>query len=108
MDFLVCLKGCGIKRMLQIDIPLTDVEDRTEAISKAREIAIAKEEGTMVALFTRDAEPICGWKVMEGDELKDEPIGVIQDRFNVSPENFKLAKRQKDALVAHKTRQSKH
>ena len=97
MDFLVCLNGCGIRRMLQIDIALTDVEDRTEAISKAREIASGKED-VMVALFTRDAEPICGWKVMEGGKLKDEPIDAIQDRFNVSPENFKRAKRQKDEM----------
>ena len=97
MDFLVCWSGCGIKRMLRIDKPLTDVEDRTEAISKAREIASGKED-VMVALFTRDAEPICGWKVMEGGKLRDEPIGAIQDRFNVSPEDFKRAKRQKDEM----------
>ena len=84
--------------MLRIDKPLIDVEDRTEAISKAHEIAIGNKEGTIVALFTRDAEPICGWKVMEGGKLNDEPIEAIQDRFNVSPENFKRAKRQKDEM----------
>ena len=83
--------------MLQLDIPLTDVEDRTEAISKAREIATGTKEGVMVALFTRDAEPICGWKVIEGSELKDEYIEVIQNIFfGVSPENFNMAKRQKE------------
>ena len=84
--------------MLRIDKPLIDVEDRTEAISKAHEIAIGNKEGTIVALFTRDAEPICGWKVMEGGKLKDEPIDAIQYRFNVSPDNFKRAKRQKDEM----------
>jgi len=98
MDFLVCWSGCGIKRMLRIDKPLTDVEDRTEAISKAHEIAIGKKEGTIVALFTRDAEPICGWKVMEGGKLNDEPIEAIQDRFNVGPQNFEFAKRQSEEI----------
>jgi len=32
MDFLVCRKACsGIQRMMQFDIPLIDIEDRTEA-----------------------------------------------------------------------------
>ena len=109
MDFLVSWNGCGIRRMVSIDKALTDVEDETEAISKAREFALGANEG-MVALFTRDGEPICGWKVMEGGKLRDEPIDWIQNRFNVSPENFERAKRQGDEmrLFSHKTRQSKH
>jgi len=48
-------------------------------------------------LFTRDAEPICGWKVIEQGKLKDESIQVIQDIFfGVSPENFNMAKRQQE------------
>lgn len=100
MDFLVCKKACsGIRQMLRIDRALTNVEDRTEAISKAREIATETKEGVMVALFTRDAEPICGWKVMEEGNLEDESIDVIQDIFfGVSPQNFDMAKRQQEEI----------
>ena len=106
MDFLVCWKGHGIQRMMQEAYALTDVEDRTEAISKMREIANRKKEGDFIALFTRDIEPICGGKVIEEGKVKNESIGAIQERFNVGPESFKLAKRQKDVLASHKTRQS--
>ena len=99
MDFLVCKKGSGIQRMLQIDKALTNIEDTEEAISKAREIATETKEGVRVALFTRDAEPICGWKVMEQGRLQDESIHEIQDIFfGVSPENFNMAMRQQEEI----------
>ena len=96
MDFLVCKKACGgIQQTSQTDSVLTDVEDVSGAISMAREIAAGTREGVMVALFTQDAKPVCGWKVIEEGELKSEDIEVIHDIFyNVSPEDFKLAKRQ--------------
>ena len=99
MDFLVCKKGSGIQRMLQIDRALTNIEDRGEAISKTREIATETTEGVRVALFTRDAEPICGWKVMEEGQLQDESIEEIQDIFfGVSPQNFDMARRQQEEI----------
>jgi hypothetical protein len=82
--------------MVQIDKALTNVKDRTEAISKARVIATETKEGVMVALFTRDAEPICGWKVKKGN-LEDVSIDVIQDFFpGVRPDNFNMAKREQE------------
>jgi hypothetical protein len=99
MDFLICEKGSGIERMLQIDKALTNIEDTEEAISKAREIATETKEGVRVALFTRDGKPICGWKVIEQGKLKDESIQEIQDIFfSVSPENFNMAKRQQEEI----------
>lgn len=96
MDFLVCKKACGAIRLIsQIDSVLTGVKDIREAISLVRDIASETKVGFIVALFTRDAEPLCGWKVMEEGKLKYEYIEVIQDIFrNISPVNFNLAKRQ--------------
>ena len=95
MDFLVC--KCGLQG-LQIHIPLESIKDQVEAVSKAKDIAIGTKEGATVGLFTRDSVVICGWKVLSGGELRNEPADSIQDMCGVGPGNFDFAKRQADAL----------
>ena len=73
----------------------TGVNNIMEAIARARNIAEGTRKGVTVALFTSDARPVFGWKVMGEGKLEYEDIEVIQDIFyDVTPEDFKLAKRQ--------------
>ncbi len=96
MDFLVCKRGCvGVRQSSLSDSVITGVKDIIEAISRARNIAEGTRKGVTVALFTSDAKLIYGWKVMGEGKLKYEDLDVIQDIFyDVSTEDFKLAKRQ--------------
>jgi hypothetical protein len=95
MDFFVCKRACGdIRQRSLSNNVLTNVNDITEAISRARDIALGARKGVTVGLFTADGKPVYGWKVIEEGKLKYQDIEVIQDVFyNVSLEDFKLAKR---------------
>ena len=95
MDFLVC--KCGLKG-LQVHIPLENMKVQDEAVSKARDMAINTKEGATVGLFTRDATAICGWKVLSGGKLRDEPANRIQYICGVGSGSFDFAKKQADAL----------
>jgi len=57
MDFLVYIRGLQV---LQPQIPLENMKDQDEAISKARDMAINTKESATIRLFTRDATAICG------------------------------------------------
>jgi len=96
MDFLVCKRGCiGVRQSSLSDSVITGVDNVLEAISHARNIADGARKGVTVALFTSDAKLIYGWKVMGEGKLKYEDLDVVQDIFyDVTPEDFKLAKRQ--------------
>ncbi len=102
MDFLICKKACcEIRPISRIDLDIdvdsvfTGIKDIRQALSLVRDIASETRVGIMVALFTRDAKPLCGWKVMEEDKLEYMDVEVVQDNFrNISPVNFNLAKRQ--------------
>jgi len=104
MDFLVCKKACsGTRQIPQEDILLTDIKDMTKAISMARFIASESRRGLMVALFTQDAKPVCGWKVMRKGQLKDMEKDVIKDNFyNVIPADIILAKREEVMLTTQR------
>lgn len=95
MDFLVC--KCGLQG-LQLHIPLENLKDQDEAVSKTRDIAINTKEGITVGLFTRDATAICGWKVLLGGKLRVEPADNIQYMCGIGPGSFDFAKKQADAL----------
>ena len=79
MDFLVC--QCGI-RGLESRIPIENIKDQNEAVSKARDIANDFKKGATVGLFTRDGVAICGWKVLPDGKLRDEPADIIQDMYS--------------------------
>jgi len=96
MDYLIC--KCGVYVGLKIDKPLENIKDNEEAIYKAREIALETKEGATIGLFTRDGHPICGWKVMKDDKLRDEPVDVIEQMCGVGPGSFDLAKKQADKM----------
>ena len=105
MDYLVCF--CGVYPGLSSNLPLADLKDEDEAISKAREIAVQFKEGITVGLFTRDADAICGWTVMKDSKLKDESLEVIQQTFYVVPGSFDLAKRQAEEIRKARERKNK-
>jgi hypothetical protein len=104
MDFLVCKKACsGTRKIPQKDILLTDIKDIKKAISMARFIASESRKGLMVALFTQDAKPVYGWKVMGKGELKYMEMDVIKDNFyNVIPADIILAKREDVILTTRR------
>ena len=102
MDFLVC--KCGIQG-LEIHIALENIKDKDEAVSKAKEIALHTKYGATVGLFTRDADAICGWKVMKDGKLRNEPADMIQYTCGVGPGSFESSKRQ--AEERRKSRDSK-
>ena len=45
--------------------PLEDIENEEEAIAKAHETALQTKEGVVVALFTREGDPVVAWTVLE-------------------------------------------
>lgn len=95
MDFLVCKGGL---QGLQLHIPLENMKDQDEAVSKAKDMAVDTKEGATVGLFTRDATAICGWKVLSGGKLRDEPADAIKYMFRVGPGSFDFAKKQADEI----------
>jgi hypothetical protein len=49
----------------------------------------------MVALFTQDANPVFGWKVMGKNDLQHMELDEIKDNFyNIIPADLVLAKRE--------------
>jgi hypothetical protein len=95
MDFLVCQRGpLGYGK----DIPLENIKNEKEAVSIAQNIALQTKEGFLVGLFTRDGAAICGWKTMEGGQLKKESEEVMQNSCGVGPGTFEFAKKQVDRL----------
>ena len=92
MEFLVC--QCDTIRGLESHIPIENIKDQDEAVSKARDIANDFKEGDTVGLFTQDGVAICGWKVLPDGKLRDEPADIIQDKCRVGPGSFDFAKRQ--------------
>ena len=103
MDYLVC--KCGLGLGLGCNIPLENIKDEEEAISKAQQIAIQTKEGATVGLFTRDANVICGWKVLKDAKLRGEPVDVVKQMCGVESGNFDLAKREVDKY--HKSSKDK-
>ena len=103
MEYLVC--KCGLRLDLGSNIPLEDIKDEEEAISKAQQIAIQTKEGATVGLFTRDANAICGWKVLKDAKLRDEPVDVVEQMCGVESGTFDLAKREADKI--HKSSKDK-
>ena len=91
MDFLLCKNG---PFGLSIHIPLEDISSQEEAITKAKDIALVTKEGITLGLFTKDAEAICGWKVMKDNKLREENIEEMQYLFGVTSNSFDFAKRQ--------------
>jgi len=89
MDFLVC--QCGPLGYGNY-IPLENIKNEEEAISKAQDIALETKEGFLVGLFTRDAVAVCGWKTIEDGKLKKETAEVMQNSCGVGPGTFEFAK----------------
>jgi len=90
MDFLVCQCGpIGYGKY----IPIENIKNKEEAISKAKDIALQTREGFLVGLFTRDGNAICGWKTIEGGKLKKESEEVMQNSCGVGPGTFEFAKK---------------
>ena len=92
MDFLVCQRDTI--RDSEFHIPLENMKDQDEAVSKARDIANDFKEGDTVGLFTQDGVAIRGWKVLSGGKLRNEPADIIQDKCRVYPGSFDFAKSQ--------------
>lgn len=96
MDFFVC--QCDTIRGLKNHIPIGNIKDQNEAVSKARDIAVGAEKGVTFGLFTQDGVAICGWKVLPDGKLRDEPADIIQDMCGVCSGSFDFAKGQADVL----------
>ena len=95
MDFLVCQCGpLGYSK----HIPLKDIKSNEAAISKANDIALDTKEGFVVGLFTRAADPICGWKVLKDGKLRCEPVDMLQSRCSVGAGSYDFAKTQGDKI----------
>jgi len=97
MDFLVC--KCGIQG-LELHIPLENIDDQTEAASKAKSMAMETKEGATIGLFTQEGNAICGWTVLSQGRLRDESPESIQYKCGVSPRSFDFAKKQAEKLRA--------
>jgi hypothetical protein len=95
MDFLVCqCAPLGVS----VFIALENIESNEAAISKANDIALGTKEGSVVGLFTRAADPICGWKVLKDGKLRSEPVDMLQCRCSVGSGSYDFARAQGDKI----------
>lgn len=95
MEFILC--KCG-PLGLDVHIPLEDIENKEEAISKAHEIALQTKERVLVGLFTRDGDPLAGWKVLNDNKLRKEPLDTLQSACGVGQGTYEYAKKQADEI----------
>jgi len=100
MDFI--LSKYGLLSMTINDI-LEGIETEEEAIALAHETALHTKEGWLVALFSRDGEPIIGWKVLKDKKLRQEPLDVLKNTISISQGSYEFIKSESDKRrKAHK------